>query len=314
MIKRIRLKNFQSWKALDMALGPITMLVGRGNGGKTAIYRAITAALQNNGGDEGIRHGATKAQVLLDMDDGKSLLWTKGRGTGAVYHVEDGEDVQEHTKTGQTTPEEIVNQFGFRPVELDKNLSIWPQFKDQWDKPFIVFESGSRVAKVLGKLTKLDVFVRAQMNARRAIDAAQAEARTAQDEAERRREDLEAMPDLVALRRDYDRITARHQRILASQAKTAEARETLQAHREAERILATHAATEQAYQTVQAASETLAEAVAYRGHLLELRQHVSAVRTAETALTAAIGGFNELAIEYEGACQEKGVCATCPYK
>lgn len=312
MINRLRLKNFQSWKALDMPLAPITMLVGAGNSGKTAIYRAITAALQNNGGDEGIRHEADKAKVMLDMED-RSLLWEKARGVGAVYHTSIDDKVQDYTKTGQTTPEEIVDAFGFRPVELDKNLSIWPQFKDQWDRPFLVFESGSRTAKVLGKLTKLDVFVRAQMNARRALDAAQAEARTALEEAERRHEELAALPDLDAIRREYDRLTDTAERAAGRHATATKARASLQSAAEAERTLRGDS-PEQAI----AAHEEAAQAVAHyeRAERLvrEHRQLVSNLRAAEDVLDAATRGHEELANEYHNACETEGICETCPWR
>ena len=138
MITNLSLRNFQSHEKLDLEIEPITMFVGRGDAGKSAIKRAITYALQNRGGDGFIRLGKDACRVGITFDDTEFLMWEKKRGKGATYLtscVSNGETL-EYNKTGQTVPPEIVDQFRFRGIEIDKNTVIWPQLQGQHDRPY----------------------------------------------------------------------------------------------------------------------------------------------------------------------------------
>lgn len=314
MIKRVSVRNFQSWKKLDLDLAPITMLVGKGNSGKSALLRAVTAALTNAGGEDFIRHGANQAKVLLEFEDGHSLLWTKPRGKGATYHIEDGEGgVEEHTKTGQSVPVEIQEKFGFRPVEIDKAFDLWPQFKGPFDPPFLVFESGSRVARALGKLTRLDVFVQAQLNARREMDREQSEARVALEEADRRQQELDRLPDLDELRGKYDELRGIYERAEEKLATVTAGGEAIQAYRQA-----SHSVPRGFFakldSKIQDTAEAISSGLSVQGLVREYRQYVSDLADSGCALDDAVERVAELTQEYHQACLEKGVCDTCPWK
>lgn len=53
MLTRIRLENFKSWRALDIALAPITLLFGTNNSGKSSVLQALLLLKQRqeNPGD-----------------------------------------------------------------------------------------------------------------------------------------------------------------------------------------------------------------------------------------------------------------------
>src|SRR3990172_7353929 len=95
MLSHVSLRNFQSWKELDLELGRITVIVGRGNAGKSALLRALKYALTNKGGDGFIRHGQEEAVVGMAIDD-HTLIWRKTKGKGGEYEL----DGNLFTKTG----------------------------------------------------------------------------------------------------------------------------------------------------------------------------------------------------------------------
>lgn len=313
MINHIALRNFQAWRALDVDLAPITMFVGKGDGGKSAIIRAITYALTNKGGEDFIRQGAKEAKVLLAMGDDQ-LLWLKPRGKGAVYHtVIDGVDL-EYTKTGQTVPEEIVQHFGFRPIEVEKGTTFWPQLHQQFDPPFLVFESGGKVAKAIGSITKLDVFLRAQHAGRKEMDAALSTSAAAKARVEQLTQQWDRLPDTDEARDRYDRIERELQRADEARAQAAKAREAVQAHRSATaaaRAATRGAAVAQAHEEATAAVERAREAgLALRSY----REHVATRAAATELLAVKTSRLTELAEEYEHECRKRGVCDQCPWR
>lgn len=310
MINRVELRHFQSWRKLSLDLAPITMLVGKGNAGKTAIIRAITYALTNQGGEEFIRKGSGKAKVLIETPNA-SILWTKPRGKGATYHIEREGKVTELTKTGQTTPAEVVEASGFAPVEIDKGFSVWPQFHQQFDAPFLVFDSGSRVARILGKITKLDVFVQAQVLARREAEESSRAARTAGEALEGFQSELARLPDLDDLRGKYERATELLRTAERSRETAASGRAAIQAHRQVTATGTRLGELDTALANARSAYERAANASAdYRSY----RQLVSDLADAGLGLDVATERLDELRAEYESACGEEQLCQTCPYR
>lgn len=297
MIKAICLRNFQSWDKLDMELAPITMIVGRGNTGKSAIVRAITYALTNQGGDAFIRDGAPSATVALELAGGP-LIWRKPRGKGATYTL----DGREYTKTGQSVPEDVA-ALGFRGIEIDKSLVLWPQLQGQFDGPFVIGESGSRVARILGQFTRLDVLVQAQLMARRDAEGHTKQSKTAQDHATQLQVQLDALPDTEALRASYDRLTTRSESIITAQRDAEAAESALQAYRRASAardpgdLAARAAGVQEQYAAI---ADVEAALQAYR-------------RDAGVALDRSVEAVAQLRAEQDAACRTLGLCEGCPY-
>ena len=302
------LRDFQSWRRLDVDLAPITMIVGRGFTGKSAIVRAITYALTNQGGDGFIRHGAPKAQVGLAFDEGTALLWTKRRGAGAVYNLSvPVVGPVEFTKTGQSVPAEIEAAVGIRAITIDKNFSVYPQLHQQLDKPFLVDESGSRTARVLGKLTRLDVVVQAQMLCRKDKDAEQKRLQQLESEQERIAAQLKELPDVPALRDKFLEAAAAFT--------TAEGLSTALHAAERLELLETTRAC------VDTAREALNEAASLVSLVEEAEQLVQQRRRQELSYAdaglrydRAEEDLQEIKEAHEAACQGLGLCESCPYR
>lgn len=313
MISHLSLRDFQSWRKLDLELAPITMIVGRGNTGKSAIVRAITYALTNQGGDGFIRFDAPQARVGIAFDDGLAVVWTKRRGAGAVYNMASpGEAAQEFTKTGQTVPPEVEAATRFRAIEVDKNYSVSPQLSQQFDKPFIVDESGSRTARILGKLTRLDVLVQAQVLCRRDRETTKRAGEQAQESVSYYGERLGALPDMAALRQAYLQARAQVQTARSLAEQSIEAAGAVLRYQEASAALALPvAAAAEALTAARAAVDRYEEARTARD------DHAQAVVN-HTDAALGLDSARELLAQnqrvYEEVCRKNGVCETCPWK
>jgi hypothetical protein len=161
---RLRVSNFQSLGAVDIEVEGLTVLVGPSNRGKSALIRAIEAALFNRPGDEFVRVGAKTASVDLQHAPGLShVLWTKTRGK-TVYTL----DGQTFGKVGGGTPP-AVTDAGYRDVWIgDKDRKrgeyLRPQISRQFPGGglFLLDRSGAFVSDVLGAISRHAVLLTAQ--------------------------------------------------------------------------------------------------------------------------------------------------------
>ena len=202
-LSSVKIVAFQSIDSTTIDLGQVTVVAGPGDAGKSAILRAIRAAFLNDGNDRDIRHGEKQCSVELDFDDGKTVIWWKEKGKGGCYTIahppEEGEDgcrFESFQKTGGAVPDEIQEIFGVAEVELGPSNTVTPQLSDQFDTPFVLGESGSKRARIIGKATRLDLVVTAQAACKTSGDAHKRDAATAEQQGKEAQEQLEALPNI----------------------------------------------------------------------------------------------------------------------
>lgn len=174
-LSRVIVKGYQSLEDVEIELGPMTVIVGPSNSGKSALVRAIQAACFNQTGQDFITRGKKEAWVLLSfavpdqpgMEEG--VIWSK-KGTKATYELSDNYEgpYREFTKFGTGVPEEIEEFLGITRIDIDGS-KLLPQFAGQFDSPFLLTESASRTARIIAKVTKLDRILTAAAEARRDI-------------------------------------------------------------------------------------------------------------------------------------------------
>ena len=117
IIERIEIRNFQSIGYADMQLAEWVSIVGESDLGKSAILRAVRAAMVNRRGDDPIRHGAKAAEVTLYLTAGPVVTWRKERGKSGVYVVaRPGEPPRTYEKTAGEVPE------GLHPLRPNEKL------------------------------------------------------------------------------------------------------------------------------------------------------------------------------------------------
>lgn len=205
MISSLDIENYQSVHRASIRLGGLTVVTGATGSGKTALIRALRLLAFNARGTSYIRHGATVARVVAAFPvPGDRPYCSVGihrgqRGSDKYIiasAVEDGEPEQaEYTKLGGAVPQQVSSLL--RLGELN--------FAGQFDRPFLLDESGGEVAKVLGRLTSVTlIFEAAREGSRR--------------KAEITRDLKRADADVVRLTAEARRFTRLREQIAAAEA------------------------------------------------------------------------------------------------
>jgi DNA repair ATPase RecN len=202
----VRIKNFQSIGDMSLDITGFTVVVGRNNIGKSAIIRAVDAALNNRPGGEFIRQGKLKTEVDVKKDD-LSITWTKGEK--AVYKV----NGQSYSGLNRSVPPPLL-QAGFRKIETDeKKLDVL--VAHQFNELFLLNESGSFITEVLSSLYDLNVLNDAD-------DLCQKELRGNKTLLKTREADFEILRDKISLfsgfetvKKDWDGIKKLNEEIEA---------------------------------------------------------------------------------------------------
>ena len=157
---RIEIRDFQSIAHEVVEVDGFSALVGRSNIGKSAVVRAIKAALTGAPADSYVRHGVdcprgTKGAKTCKcfcsvhiVADGFDLLWEKGDAVNRYVH-----NTVTHTVVGRGTPDFLADGFSLVKIGDEKELL---QVSDQFNPIFILNKSGTIVADVLSDVAKLD--------------------------------------------------------------------------------------------------------------------------------------------------------------
>jgi hypothetical protein len=154
MITGLRITDFQSIGKLDVDCGRITVFHGESDTGKSAIVRALYALAFNSYPTGHVRDGAKHSEVEVTVDDVK-IRARKGSTTNLYELDHVGAEMLGWDKVGTDVPPEVTNQLGWRTIELDDGSRFTPNFSLQFDPPFLLTDSPSKRAKVLGSLTNV---------------------------------------------------------------------------------------------------------------------------------------------------------------
>lgn len=151
----IKIQNFQSIKEMSFDIDGFTTLTGRNFLGKSAVLRAINAALTNQQGDDFINWDEKFCEVSIETDVIK-ITWHKEQGNN-FYKIFDKKENKEnlYKKVGsQEPPAPILNAgFGVTKVADEKiNLLYAQQFKAL----FLVDKKGAKSTDLLISIYGLD--------------------------------------------------------------------------------------------------------------------------------------------------------------
>lgn len=148
-LERLAVTNFQSLGKADIELGAFTVIVGPSNSGKSALLRALKAVVRNVNSPSAVKvgHTAFTAQVAF-ADTVVSIERGKSQSTYRINLPNGDEEV--YTKAGRTVPEDVQNVLRL-PLPEGPDLT----FSSQIDPPFLLSETGTVAAKMLGDLTNV---------------------------------------------------------------------------------------------------------------------------------------------------------------
>lgn len=145
----VRVRNYQSIRDATFEIEGFTALTGPNNSGKTALLRAIRAAVQNSGGSAFVRHGASKAVVDIDFGDA-TLHWEKGAKVKPGYKVNGGKLIH----PGRAIPDE-VRDLGVQPI-MAGGREVWPQVAPQFTgQVFLLDQPGSVLAEAVADVDRV---------------------------------------------------------------------------------------------------------------------------------------------------------------
>jgi len=147
---KISIENFQSIKKIDFEVKGLTVIIGKNNIGKSAVIRAIDAALNNQTGNNFIRKGGKKARVVIDYN-GQKFEWIKSKTT-ASYNIS-GHD-EPFTKLGGAIPQPLLDA-GFQKIQIG-DMKFFPLVTSQFDPLFLINKSGSVITEILANLYHID--------------------------------------------------------------------------------------------------------------------------------------------------------------
>lgn len=149
---KLRLKNFQSISNADIEIGPLTVLVGQSDIGKSAVIRALYLLHRNQGGLELVKHGSAKLAVEQELEDGTKVSILKGKGVNSYFVNE-----KSFSKIGRDIPVEVLDLLRTSELPLDKDLSLDLNFSLQFDHPFLLADSTSIITKAISSLSGINI-------------------------------------------------------------------------------------------------------------------------------------------------------------
>lgn len=180
-LAEVHVRDFQSIRRADLALGRFTVVIGPSNVGKSALLRAIRMVVQNIPAPRiVVAHGAKSAKAELLFEDGKVSVQ---RGPSLSVYTLNGDS---YPKSGQAVPEDVASFLRF--VEVEGEVL---NFAFQHDLPYLLNASSTTTAKVLGDLTNVNRILEAVREAARRRTNVQSRLRV-------RLEDVEALKDRAA--------------------------------------------------------------------------------------------------------------------
>ncbi len=163
-IKQVRIQGFQSHVDSTFTLSPgLNVITGPSDAGKTAIIRALRWLAFNEPQGEAFIHTirdtdgeimaqAEQATVIVELSDGTVISKTRRKGK-TVYQHSGYADAWEKAEL----PLEIKESLGLTKQQYGDNFDTYLNFAFQLDPPFLLSETGSTGAKVLGKLAGTEV-------------------------------------------------------------------------------------------------------------------------------------------------------------
>lgn len=312
-VERLYIQNFQSLADVDLELGPLTVLVGPSNSGKSAVLRAVRAAVHNvSRPDVIVRRGKTKATIALGPfnlsgfpEDAFVLVFERGKSLSRYTIKRANGDPLVYAKAGTTVPDDIAKIIRIAEVEgEDLNFAL------QHDRPFLLDAPATKVAKVLGDLTGINVLFEAVREAnRRRLEVV--------SKLKVRRADVEELHERAAA---YEDVGAQHERV----------RKAEDAYWEAARVNTRIEGLARLIDVVEKAEAVLAEMselppvpsldaidakVEWMRGLItaasDLEKWLGEIDTAETNIGAFDYDIEQLERAYHEALEAEGVCPTC---
>lgn len=147
-INSLLVTDFQSIKKAKVEFsskssgGSVTTFVGPSSTGKSALLRALKMLMRNTSSvPVRIQEGAAKTTVTADVD-GTPIRIERGKSL-STYFI----GTEKYSKAGTSVPQPVQDVLKLDDSAVELHTST------QFDKPYLLDESGTTVSAIIGKLT-----------------------------------------------------------------------------------------------------------------------------------------------------------------
>jgi exonuclease SbcC len=304
-LTRLQVTNFQSLKNVDIELGVFTVIVGPSSSGKSALIRAVKALASNVRGTTAVTRGQKALAITARTETHVVTLERFERS--ASYKINGGEGGNlTFTKLGGEVPFQVTDALRIEPVS-EQAGSV--NFAGQFDKPYLLDESGSVVARVLGELTNVNAIFEAVRAANRIRQNAASTVKMRQNDLERVKGQLGAfqgLQDRVKALAEAEEIDGRRQNLEAQIGRLSSALNTLRlSHRAVEKATLPPLPAYEHLGTV--LNRYLDLQAQLRGRIAKQKRFEDVRDETATALMNVGSARNAITRKLE----EAGVCPTC---
>ncbi len=206
MIKKIILKDFLAHADTTIELGEgMTVLTGPNNSGKSSIVEALRCIATNPPPKYFIRHGAKKARVELEMDDGVRVAWIRKKATAWYEVTKPGaEEPEVYAKFGRKTPEDVLNLLRLNQVPLEGGNSLDVHIGNQRNPIFLLDQPASVAAQFFASSSEASHLLAMQTELKNRVRAAKREKKFQQNKMVQISEELDGLQELPAVNMELD--------------------------------------------------------------------------------------------------------------
>lgn len=161
-IKKLQIKNFQAHKDTTLEFDEgLNVITGATNTGKSSILRALKKVIRDTpGGNNFVNIDEKECVISVETEDNeitrRIAVSSKG-DTKTNEYILNGELF---AKFGKEVPTEITRALRMPEIDFD-SIKVDLNFATQLEGPFLLSSTPSLKAKVLGKLSGVDVLDRA---------------------------------------------------------------------------------------------------------------------------------------------------------
>lgn len=156
MLTRLEVRNWQSLRLVDLELGSFTVIVGPSSSGKSALMRACRALASNVRGNGMTTRGQKHTAITAHTET--QTITLERTDTAGTYRILTSGNELTFTKLNGGVPDAVTQALGVEPVPAN-GVSV--NFAGQFDRPYLLDDSGATVARVLGELTRVNTIFEA---------------------------------------------------------------------------------------------------------------------------------------------------------
>jgi len=153
-IKSIKLIDFQSHKNTKIEFSKnFNCIIGSTDAGKSSIIRALKFVLFGEPWEKSfVNYDSDFCQIEIEFSNNVKIIRKKGENINQ-YIIND----KVYNNFGTNIPSDIKTLVNIDTIKIDDNREINLNFSDQLDSIFLVNESDSVKARILNKLSGLDI-------------------------------------------------------------------------------------------------------------------------------------------------------------